>query len=232
LAAVAFGTAGAMSASGGASAVASETSTVGTLEDFEAAIASVKKHLTKDQERMARLVWCAVMRGCSCPQPESANAKRKRAQKCTCVHCARVTGSEYIPTHGESMGGFSLYNFLRQFSSVIDRVCRCEEGFWRIAKKFYPVFGASWELVKAQTKVKICWDDPRRPGKEQGHNKCRPVINARIVRQDEITKDKHVLKARLAELVCQAALLGIVLPCAMCRVLCRVLCVTRDGAPS
>jgi hypothetical protein len=31
-----------MSASGGASAVASETSTVGTLEDFEAAIASVK----------------------------------------------------------------------------------------------------------------------------------------------------------------------------------------------
>jgi hypothetical protein len=25
------------------------------------------------------------------------------------VHCARVTGSEYIPTHGESMDGFSLW---------------------------------------------------------------------------------------------------------------------------
>lgn len=199
-----------MSASGGAAAAAAAAteqqntfhnaaSLLGTLEDFEELIAPVKEDLSEDILRVAKLVWCVVVRGCTCPPPKTAS---DRLKKCSCVRCSAVTKDEWIPAGTNSTRhGFSLYGFLRQFSSVVDRVCINEEGFWRVAQKFVPVFGRSWEQVKARETKTVRWDDPKFPGREQRTAKIRALRNVRLLRPDDRVKDRCVLKARLALLV-------------------------------
>ena len=168
---------------------------IGTLEDFDVLIKPYEKTIKPAERAILLLVWCVTVRACTCAQATQSASARQKA--CDCVHCDRAADKfEYIPAV-DSSSSFDLYNTVRQFSCAVDKVCSSECGFWDIVKKFPAILG-DWKTIKCKHQKRFYYGSPKHPGKVQGEDFKRHLINVRVLRPGEHSCDRHIVLARLA----------------------------------